>query len=126
MRTLTDRAGKTGGPPLTLGLLCGTYSEPEDLVRLGFPVAARERGIEADIVMAPVRAAWFADGSVVERIREAVVAPARAAGAQRIWLAGISLGGLATLSYAARHAHDIEGIVLISPYPSTRELLREM
>jgi pimeloyl-ACP methyl ester carboxylesterase len=126
MRTLIDRATTKGGPPLTLALLSGTYSEPEDFVREGFPAAVREHGIEADIVMAPVRAAWFADGSVVERIRESVVAPSRNAGTQRIWLAGISLGGLAALSYAARHPADLEGIVLISPYPSTREVLREM
>jgi pimeloyl-ACP methyl ester carboxylesterase len=126
MRTLTDRAGTRGGSKLTLALLSGTYSEPEDFVREGFPTAVRERGIEADIVMAPVRAAWFADGSIVERIREAVVVPARDAGTRRIWLAGISLGGLAALSYAARHGADVEGIVLISPYPSTREVLREV
>jgi enterochelin esterase-like enzyme len=39
---------------------------------------------------------------------------------------GVSLGGLAALSYAARHARDIEGILLISPYPATRPVLREM
>ncbi len=126
MRTLIDRAGKAGCSPVTLGLLSGSYSEPEDFVREGFPAAVREHGIDADIVMAPVRAAWFGDGSVVGRIRDAVVAPAREAGRQRIWLAGISLGGLAALSYAARHASDIEGIVLISPYPATREVLREV
>jgi pimeloyl-ACP methyl ester carboxylesterase len=73
-----------------------------------------------------VRAAWFADGSIVRRIREAVVQPARERGRTRIWLAGISLGALASLCYAARHEEDIEGIVLISPYPATRDVLREM
>src|SRR5512140_2786362 len=126
MRTLTDIAGKAGRSPLTLALLSGTYSEPEDFVREGFPAAVREHGVDADIVMAPVRAAWFADRSIVARIRDVVVAPARAAGAERIWLAGISLGGLAALAYAARHAEDIHGIVLISPYPATREVLREV
>jgi len=75
---------------------------------------------------ARVRAAWFADGSIVQRIRQSVVMPARARGHSRIWLAGISLGGLAALCYAARHEADIEGIVLISPYPATRDVLREM
>lgn len=126
MRTLTDLAGTARRSPLTLALLSGTYSEPEDFVREGFPAAVRAHGIGADIVMAPVRAAWFADRSVVARIHDSVVAPARAAGAERIWLAGISLGGLAALAYAARHAGDLHGIVLISPYPATREVLREL
>ena len=62
----------------------------------------------------------------MQRIRESVVLPARARGRARVWLVGISLGGLAALSYAARHEKDIEGIVLISPYPATRDVLREM
>src|SRR5258706_9558408 len=124
MRTILNRAPASQG--VVLALLSGTYSEPEDFVREGFPEAVRAHGIEADIVMAAVRAAWFADGSIVGRIREAIVLPARERGASRIWLAGISLGGLAALSYAARHEEDIEGIVLISPYPATREVLREM
>jgi len=47
-----------------------------------------------------VRAAWFADGSIVRRIRDSVVRPPQRRGRSRIWLCGISLGGLAALSYA--------------------------
>ncbi len=124
MRTILHPSGPDS--KLLLALLSGTYSEPEDFVREGFPAAAREQGIDAELVMAEVRAAWFADGSVVERIRSSVVAPARERGRTRIWLVGISLGGLAALSYAARHEEDVEGILLISPYPATRDVLREM
>lgn len=126
MRTLTDGPPAPGRPAILLALLSGTYSEPEDFVRAGFPDAVRARGIDAEVVMAEVRAAWFADGSIVGRIEEAVVRPARARGHDRVWLAGISLGGLAALSYAARHEQDVAGIVLISPYPATREVLDEM
>ena len=126
MRTILHSAGNRKDPALSLVLLSGTYSEPEDFVREGFPEAVSEHGIDAEIVMAQVRAAWFADGSIVRRIRDSVVAPARARGRSRIWLAGISLGGLAALSYAARHEDEIAGIVLISPYPATRDVLREM
>jgi len=126
MRTITQTAGRQGRPALLLALLSGTYSEPEDFVRAGFPAAVRAQGIDADVVMAEIRAAWFADGSIVRRIRESVVQPAQANGHSRIWLAGISLGGLAALSYAARHESDVSGIVLISPYPATRDVLREV
>jgi S-formylglutathione hydrolase FrmB len=126
MRTLIRAAEHDDSAPLLIALLSGTYSEPEDFVREGFPEAMRAQGIDAELVMAEVRAAWFADGSIVRRIRESVVLPAQARGRSRIWLAGVSLGGLAALSYAARHERDIEGIVLISPYPATRDVLREM
>ena len=124
MRTIVHSAGS--GTSLSLALLTGTYSEPEDFVREGFPAAVTGHGIDAEIVMAEVRAAWFADGSVVERIREHVVLPALQRGRSRIWFAGISLGGLAALSYAARHESEVAGIVLISPYPATRDVLNEM
>ena len=126
MRTLIEAAVPGREPELALALLSGTYSAPEDFVREGFPAAVREQGIHAEIVMAEVRAAHFADGSIVRSIREDVVLPALARGLRRIWLAGVSLGGLAALSYAARHDEDIEGIVLISPYPATRDVLREL
>jgi pimeloyl-ACP methyl ester carboxylesterase len=126
MRTITDQAPGGARPALLMGLLTGTYSEPEDFVREGFPQAVRDVGIHAEVVMAEVRAAWVADGSIVNRIEEAVVGPARARGHSRIWLAGISLGGLAALGYAARHAPSLEGIALIAPYPATREVLREI
>lgn len=126
MRTIFEAPNAGPRPAILIALLSGTFSQPEDFVREGFPAAVRAQGIEADVVMAEVRAAWFADGSIVRRIHESVVAPARARGRSRIWLAGISLGGLAALSYAARHESEVAGIVLISPYPATRDVLREM
>lgn len=126
MRTIIDTARGGTRPAVLMALLTGSLSEPEDFVREGFPQAMRAQGIDAEVVMAEVRAAWVADGSVVRRIEESVVAPGRSRGHSRIWLAGISLGGLAALGYAARHARNLEGIALISPYPATREVLREV
>jgi pimeloyl-ACP methyl ester carboxylesterase len=125
MRTLVD-AVPGARPALCVVLLGGTFSAPEDFVREGFVAAARERGLEGEIVMAGTRLADFADGTVTQRIRHAVVAPARARGARRLWLAGISLGGLASLCYAARHAGEPDGVLLIAPYPGTRPLLAEI
>lgn len=125
MRTLIHPTIPGARTDLTIALLPGTFGQPEDFVREGFPAEAQARGIGAEIAMAEMRAAWFADGSVVQRIRDHVVLPARARG-NRVWLGGISLGALASLSYAARHESDIAGILLISPYPATREVLREM
>lgn len=124
MRTLVRRTGNRS--PLAIVLLSGAYGSPEDFVREGFVEAVRSRRVEAEIVMAQVRAAHFSDASVVQRIEAAAVAPARERGARRIWLAGISLGALAALAYAARHGGGLERLALISPYPGSRELLREI
>jgi hypothetical protein len=125
MRTLVDAVpGKPA--PLLVALLSGSFTQAEDFIREGFVAALRERRIDAEVAMAEVRMAYFADGSVVERIGESVLAPARQRGASRVWLAGISLGALASLAYAARHEDELEGLLLMSPYPGTRLLQREM
>jgi len=124
MRTLIHEAG--AHPAIALGLLSGSYSSPEDFVREGFPQALERRGIAARIVMAEVRASWFSDGSVVQRVRDNVVEPSLALGLERVWLVGVSLGGLACLAYAARHGGQIERMALLSPYPGTREVLGEI
>jgi pimeloyl-ACP methyl ester carboxylesterase len=126
MRTIETGVDRGRRPRVLLALLAGSLSAPEDLVREGFPDAVRAHGVDAELVMGETRAAWFADGSMVERIEDAVVAPARGRGHTRIWLAGISLGGLAAICYAARHDGELEGLALISPYPATREVLREV
>lgn len=113
-------------PALALALLSGSYTAPEDFEREGFVAAVQARGIEAQVVMAEVRASDVADGSVLRSIGEDVIEPARARGARRIWLAGVSLGALAALGYAWRHAAELERIALLSPYPGTRELLGEI
>lgn len=126
MRTLIDTATTEPDPPLLIVLLTGTYSEPEDFVREGFPAAVRERGIAAEIAMSGTRAAEVADGSIVASLHEGVIRPARARGRSRVWIAGISLGALAALAYAAHHEAEVEGLVLLSPYPGTRDVLREI
>lgn len=124
MRTLEHATA--GRPAVALGLLSGSYATAEDFVREGFVAQVEASGIAAWIAMAEVRAAHFSDGTIVERIRASVVERARERGLTRVWLAGVSLGGLAALAYAARHARDLERIVLLSPYPGTRELMREI
>ena len=107
-------------------LLLGAYGTPEDFVEQGFVAAARRRGVRADIVMADAHLGYFTDRSVIGRIREGVVLPARQDGRREIWLAGISLGAMAALGYAARHGADIDGVVAIAPYPGSREVLDEI
>ena len=126
MRTIIDSAQPGARPPVVVAMLSATFSEPEDFQREGFPQALRARGIAAELVMAELRAAWVADGSIVDRIDASIVGPARTRGAERIWLGGISLGALAALGYAARHGAALEGVALISPYPATRDVLDEV
>jgi pimeloyl-ACP methyl ester carboxylesterase len=62
-------------------------------------------------------------------VQEHIIAPALAAGYTRIWFAGISLGAFNALHYAASHGDTLDalqGLMLIAPYPGTRDVLREL
>jgi pimeloyl-ACP methyl ester carboxylesterase len=53
-----------------------------------------------------------------------VIAPLRARGYRRIWLAGISLGGFVAIGYAMRHPGEVEGLVTLAPYLGRRPLVQ--
>ena len=109
---------------LHLVLLSGGFIVAEDFLREGFVERLRERGIDCPVTIAEVRMAYFADGSIAPRVAS-ILREVRAGGAQRVWLAGVSLGGLAALCHAA-HDDALAGLALLSPYPGTRPVLREI
>lgn len=110
----------------TLVLLPGSYTEAADFERQGFLAAAAARCPRDEVLPIELRATWFADGSAVDRIRASAVEPTRARGQRTPWLCGISLGALAAMAYASRREADLGGLLLLSPYPGTREVLREI
>ncbi len=125
-RILID-AAKPGAPgDLLVTLLTGTLSQPEDFHREGFVQAARDRGVRAEIALVGTPAARVADGTVAEVLERSLWAPAHARGRRRLWLAGISLGALAAMALAIRHPQPVAGLVLLAPYPGSRDWLRRM
>lgn len=63
----------------------------------------------------------YLDGGIAGAVH-AVLEPARARG-RRIWLLGISLGGMGALLYAAAQPRAVEGIILLAPFLGTRGTL---
>ena len=66
------------------------------------------------------------NASIVTRLKEDVIDPARAKGYDRIWLIGNSLGGFGSLSYVREHPNEISGIVLLGPFLGERELIKDI
>ncbi len=120
----------TGRAPVLLVMLPGAYSLPQEFVDKGFVSALRERGIAADVVVADSHLGYFGDRSVLRRLRDDVVAPARAQGYRQVWLVGISLGGFGALAYATAFgnhpAQGVDGVLALAPYLGGRRLLREI
>lgn len=124
MRSLRDTLPEQ--PDTLLVLLPGAEMALEDFQHYGFIAAVRTHGIAADILAADVNYTHVMARTVASTLHAEVIQPARAAGYRHIWLAGISLGGLNALLYAAAHAAELAGIHLIAPYPGTGDIVAEI
>lgn len=126
MRILREPLDGNAAAPALVVLLPGAYGGAEDFRTQGFVAAVRARGLAADIALADTHFGHFTDHSVIRRLRDDIVLSGRRAGHRHVWLAGISLGALAALGYAARHGDEIAGVLAIAPYPGSRDILREI
>lgn len=126
MDAIYDRAPQHGAGRIMLVMLPGVRDRPQDLVRHGFIQALRERGLPVDVVAADLHMDYYLEHKVIERLSADIIVPARAANYQRIWLMGISLGGMGSMIYAREHPADIEGVILLAPYLGARGTIAEV
>ena len=105
--------------------LPGAYDSPLDFREAGFSSAVARRGIALDLEYVDLDLQHLGDRSVLQRLRSDVVLPAREAGIA-CWLAGISLGGMLALDYAATYPQDLSGLCLLAPYLGNRMLTAEI
>lgn len=124
LRTLPVSAGNDSR--CLVVFLPGRGDVPEDYVRNGFGEALRQAGSQCDMVGVDAHMGYYFEGSIVERLEQDVIGPARARGVERVWLVGISLGGLGSLLYAREHPEGIAGIVLLSPFLGTEDVTSEV
>lgn len=107
-------------------LLPGRWDRPESFRRAGFAAAVTARGLPLDLVAADAHLGYYRDRSVVERLHADVIAPARAAGYERIWVAGVSLGGTGSLLYLRDRPQEMDGVLALAPYLGDDELIAEI
>lgn len=111
--------------PCTALLLPGTWDYPRDFSRHDFGAIALELGAPLDLIALDAHVGYYKNRSIVTRMHDDFVAPLRARG-ERVWLVGASLGGVGALIYAAEHAEEIEGMVLLAPFLGDQEVLDEI
>ncbi len=105
--------------------LPGAYNDAQDFVRAGFAAAVSSRGLALDLEFVDLELRYLGDGAGREQLHGSLIAPLRAAGIA-VWLAGISLGGLLALDFAASYEDDLAGLCVFAPYPGNRMLLAEI
>ena len=126
MELLHDDSACTTQAPVLLVLLPGANMTPTEMVDEGFVRALRQRGLAVDVLLVGAGLPYVYDGSMLDRLRDDVIAPYRARGYRRIWLAGISLGGYVAMGYALTNPGQIEGIVALAPYLGRRPLVQDI
>lgn len=100
-------------------MLPGSYSLPEEFQSEALSTSLVRNVWPVDVLLVDAHVGYYRNRSVVDRLAEDVVGPARARGYRQIWLVGISLGAVGSMLYADAHPEDVDGVVLIAPYPGT-------
>ena len=128
MPLLREPAQAPGRADTLVVMLPGRFDRPQDFVREGLLADLRRQRADVDVLLADAHLGYYMDRSVLDRLREDVIGPARRQGYRQIWLAGISLGGFGALGYAARHGEapggEVDGVLAIAPYLGSDEVIR--
>jgi pimeloyl-ACP methyl ester carboxylesterase len=125
VRSVFCAAQSGAAAPTRMIWLPGAYHSAQDFLDAGFAAAVAERGISLDLAFVDLELQHLGDRSELARLRAEIVLPGRAIGAS-VWLAGISLGGLFALDYAASYPDELDGLCLLAPYLGNRMLTGEI
>ena len=126
MDAIYDLAPQPGTDRIMLVMLPGAKARPRDLVQYGFVRALRERSLPIDVVAVDAHLGYYLERSLSAHLTHDIVAPTGTKNYQRIWLMGVSLGGMGALIYAREHPADIEGVILLAPFLAARGTIAEV
>ena len=97
---------------------------PQDFVDHGFVAAVRRAEVPVDVLAVAAHSGYYFKGTVATRLHTDVLAPARAAGYEQIWLVGVSMGGFGALWTAQLHRAEVSGVVLLAPFTGRPRIVR--
>jgi pimeloyl-ACP methyl ester carboxylesterase len=128
MRAVTVRADDHRRSRCAIVFLPGFGDSAESYQDHGFVDALRARGLEVDTIATDATFGYYANRTVLTRLREDILPPVRARGYDQIWVVGISMGGMGALLLARQEQQEeaLAGLVLIAPYLGDMGTLREI
>jgi pimeloyl-ACP methyl ester carboxylesterase len=126
MDTLRYDAEEIRGPRLLFVFLPGNGDRISVFEKKGLIDAVRAHGIHADMIAVNAHLGYYENGTILNRLREDVIGPARTRGYDQIWMIGNSLGGYGSLAYAREYPDDITGVVLLGPYLGDKAVIRQI
>ncbi len=105
--------------------LPGFGDHPEKYLEHGVLDRLHATDADVDTIALDGHFGYYANGELWHRVHEDVVMPARARG-QRVWIFGISMGGIGALMTASEYRSQIDGLVLMSPYTGRRRTMKQI
>lgn len=126
IETIQYGDGEANDPRLLFVFLQGNGDRNSVFEKEGFVEAVRAHGLSIDMVSVDAHVGYYMNGTILARLKEDVIDPARTNGYERIWLVGNSLGGFGALSYAQKYPSEITGVVLLGPFLGERAIISEI
>lgn len=105
-------------------VLPGMMDEPKDFVREGFFEILHKEMPDADAIAVDAHFKYYKNRTLLTRLKADVIEPARAKGYRKIWLMGVSMGGLGSLLYLQKHADTIDGVFVLAPFLGKEKLTK--
>ncbi len=106
--------------------LPGNGEDLSTFERHGLIQAVKQRGLPIDMVTVDAYLSYYMNGSIITRLKNDVIEPAKARGYTKIWLIGNSLGGFGSLMYVRNYPHDIAGVVLLGPFLGEKKTVNQI
>jgi pimeloyl-ACP methyl ester carboxylesterase len=105
-------------------MLPGRGDRGPTFIEQGFQQEGPKHGF--DTIAVDAHFGYYMKRSLLPRLHEDIVLPARAAGYANIWLLGVSMGGFGSLLYASEHPEEIAGVILLAPHLGDAKLAQEI
>lgn len=107
-------------------MLPGSRDASVDYMHHGFIKALQDSGIRADALAVDAHYGYYHDKTLLPRLYEDVILPARQRGYNNVWLLGISMGGLGALLYAQQHPDTLNGVIVLAPFLGDKDVCDEI
>jgi len=126
MRALEVRVDPSARRECLVVMMPGMFDVPDHYLENGFTDDARAASDRCDFVAVDAHFGYYRDGTVRERVGGDILRVASARGYSRVWLVGISMGGLGATLVAQDHPGLVEGVILLAPFLGDPALIQSI
>ncbi|MBC8018280.1 MAG: hypothetical protein H7X83_07155 [Verrucomicrobia bacterium] len=109
-----------------LVMLPGRYGTANQFISEGFVDMVLTADYSLDVITAEAHIGYYYNKTIIERLRQDIILPAKARGYKRIWILGVSMGGLGAIWYDRTHPGDLDGLILLAPYLGDKQIVDEV